>query len=147
MTYKEKLFWSKVIKLGPNDCWNWKAGCFTTGYGAFWFEGKQAKSSRVAWIFTNGSIPNKLCVLHHCDNKKCCNPIHLFLGTKSDNIVDYLRKGHTLSGRIKKLREADRLKVIELCSSKKISQGDIAKMYGVCRATISSVYTKHDKQL
>lgn len=139
---KEKLFWSKVIRLGPEECWNWKAGCFDTGYGAFRFNGKQAKASRIAWIFTNGDIPKNLYVLHHCDNKKCCNPSHLFLGTNGDNIRDYISKGHTLSGRIKKLNKADRLRVIELCASKKISQGDIAKMFKVCRGTISSVYNK-----
>lgn len=48
---------------------------------------------RVSWELFRGPIPNKLFVLHKCDNKNCINPDHLFLGTAKDNIHDCIRKG------------------------------------------------------
>lgn len=78
---------------GPDDCWNWTASLGTTGYGQFHWNGRPAKSHRVAWELANGPIPDDLCVLHSCDNRRCVNVRHLWLGTKKDNTHDMLSKG------------------------------------------------------
>lgn len=88
-------FWSKVEIDGPDQCWPWVAGLRTTGYGAFRWHGRNVAASRVAWELTNGAIPRDLCVLHRCDNRRCCNPSHLFLGTHLDNIADRVAKGRS----------------------------------------------------
>ena len=38
-------------------------------------------------------FPRSLQVLHKCDEPRCCNPDHLFLGTASENKADTRRKG------------------------------------------------------
>jgi predicted HTH domain antitoxin len=61
-----------------------------------------ARAHKVAWILTNGPIPNGLMVCHKCDNPPCCNPNHLFLGTQTENMQDALAKGrhgHGTTGR------------------------------------------------
>ena len=87
-------FWSKVDKSGGEDaCWEWQAGITSGGYGEFSLRGKMKKTHRIAWMIINGEIPPKMLICHHCDNRKCCNPKHLFLGTHQDNCDDKIRKG------------------------------------------------------
>jgi hypothetical protein len=89
---EEERFWSRVNIKGPDECWPWKAGVFSYGYGAFYFRQKQQKASRVAWILKKREIPDGLFVLHKCDNPPCCNSNHHFLGTQLDNMRDMISK-------------------------------------------------------
>lgn len=87
-------FWNKVNIRGPDDCWIWQ-GCISgSGYGSFnTGNNKKINSSRFAWILVNGPIVSKsLLVLHRCDNKSCCNPNHLYLGTHGDNVNDLCKR-------------------------------------------------------
>jgi hypothetical protein len=49
----------------------------------------------LAWVDAHEQLPppSKPCVLHHCDNPPCCNPDHLFVGTRADNAADMIAKG------------------------------------------------------
>lgn len=95
-------FWTKIaITANSDKCWEWQAGCTDSGYGHFMVGGRKGgteKSHRVAWELTNGAIPDGLWVLHSCDNRKCCNPAHLFLGTNYDNVQDMMQKGRNSKG-------------------------------------------------
>ncbi len=57
------------------------------------YKGMVMNISRAIWDQVYGPIPPRLYVLHSCDNKKCINPEHLFLGTQEDNMNDMIRKG------------------------------------------------------
>lgn len=85
----------------PSGCWEWLSADPGT-YGHFTMRGmgyrNQMNAHRASWILHNGAVPNGLFVLHKCDNKRCVNPEHLFLGTQADNMNDMSRKGRSYRG-------------------------------------------------
>jgi len=81
-----------LIRKAVDDCFEWRGGK-SEGYGRKHFNGRTQFTHRIAWEWANGPIPEGMCVLHTCDNRACCNPNHLFLGTKGDNARDMCSKG------------------------------------------------------
>lgn len=84
-----------VKQLGADDCWIAHGGGYNQRgwHVTFKAGGGRHLAHRVAWELANGPINNGLFVLHKCDNPRCCNPSHLFLGTQADNVRDMISKG------------------------------------------------------
>lgn len=92
-------FWSKVDVLGQDECWNWKAGFYPTGYGNFWMNGKPNGAHRIAYLLSGNELIDGMFICHTCDNHKCCNPKHLFQGTPKENTQDMINKGRLVKTR------------------------------------------------
>lgn len=144
--------------LGPCHIWT---GCITqgTGYGSFSIgRGKPRGAHRCVWTITNGAIPDGLSVLHSCDNRKCVNPKHLFLGTDADNARDCVAKGRnakTIAANKRRMADEDfvlKFHAAKLAKIRKLTEADVheirisqlgtmalAKRFNVSKTTILGI--------
>lgn len=96
------VFWSHVDRsAGPGECWPWTLHVAPNGYGLATYRfgrRKRDRAHRIAYLLTHGVLPKGFSagnpvIMHICDNRRCCNPAHLRLGTQRENILDARAKG------------------------------------------------------
>lgn len=130
------------VEIDPiTRCWLWQRSTDSKGYGLVCKDGKgNQKVHRVVYELAIGDIPDGMLVLHRCDNRPCCNPFHLFLGTDKDNSDDKVLKGRERRLRGEqvhnaRLTEADVLAI----RADHRTQNEIAKEYGLAQTTVSAI--------
>lgn len=132
-------FMEKAGRSESDDsCWEWTASLTHDGYGRFTYLAKQALAHRFSyWLFV-GDISKEIKVCHTCDNPKCCNPKHLFLGTNADNLRDMAEKGRSTHGEKNPNRKLASSQIMEILNDDR-KHGKIAEQYGVTRSQISGI--------
>lgn len=136
------------LEVAASGCWEWQ-GAKTNGYGVIFAgvkaegTGRTVRTHRLAWELTHGPIEDdRLLVCHRCDNRSCCNPSHLFLGTHAENTADMDDKGRRVNsphpgeenGRAL-LTEAE-VRAIRASGERGV---DLARQYGVHKSAIYSI--------
>lgn len=144
------IFWSRVNKT--DNCWDWIGTNRGNGYGCLEINSKLISAHRFSWAIHFGHIPQKLFVLHKCDNKKCVRPDHLFLGNASDNNKDRANKNRSWrpKGTLHpnaKLDEERVLKIRDLYKTSQFSQRELARKFDISQALVWRIvqnkYWKH----
>ena len=141
-------FWAKVSIGDENACWDWQAFTNKNGYGWMYLDKKSGPTHRVSAMLHGliDSLASPLHVLHKCDNRKCCNPAHLFVGTNADNVADRVVKGRSKglsqygeTNGMSKLTDVQVGQIRGLYFAAAFSQSQLAKQYGVRQSHISRV--------
>ena len=149
--YAER-FWTKIDKESSNifyngsRCWEWTGALLTKGYGQYRRNGRDISAHRYSYFLNFGEFDTKLNVLHHCDNRKCVNPSHLFLGTNLENVQDRNKKGRQFrpvgeANGHSKITEKDVIEIYKMYDSGKYKQKEIAQMFGIAECSITFILT------
>jgi len=128
-------FHESYTKDTDSGCWNWDR-CLTRGYGKF----KGFQAQRISWMIHKGHDPIGFYVLHTCDNRKCVNPDHLYLGTQSDNMKDmWRRKRREPNYGMRKHSQETIDKIRETHKTGDYSFAELGRMFGMNRSMIYKI--------
>lgn len=130
------------VVMSESGCWEWKLSGIHNGYGRVYHSGTRELAHRYAYRAFNGEIPEGSLVMHSCDNRKCCNPEHLALGSASDNMKDMVSKGrHRPPDNKGESHGLAKLTVAEVVAifvdNRKPSE--LAAAFGVSKSTVSAI--------
>lgn len=130
----------RVIKhidfAGQNGCWIWTGYILPEGYGQFNSADKaeRDRAHRAAFKSFVGPIPPGAHVLHKCNNKRCVNPKHLYLGTDKDNCRDRINAG---TQRLIKGRLSD--EEVRFIRTTNLTQKELGANFQLSPSTISLI--------
>lgn len=134
-------FWRLVDRGADDECWLWLGTKLPQGYGNFILRsGVTLRAPRFSYELNVGPIPPKMHVLHKCDDPRCVNPKHLFLGSNRANVDDKLRKQRQARGERSGVARLTEEQVRQIILDGR-SHRDIARSHGIGKSTVGAIKT------
>ena len=155
---EESRFWDRVDVGDEDECWEWQSFVRPDGYGRLWWGGdrnERKRAHRIAYQLAYGEIDGEM-VLHHCDNRSCVNPNHLYAGSHEDNVQDAIERDryepyhppddwegedHPAS----KLTDAEVRELRSRYEEEDITQYELADEYGVHQTTVNKILNNRER--
>lgn len=135
-------FWARV--QCADKCWRWVGHIHSqTGYGSFSFRGRGYRAHRLSLMIHGHIVPGDKDACHHCDNRWCVNPDHLYVGTRKQNMADCTErrrhnkpKGETHWGARLSADDVRSIRALHVAGQ---SQAEIGARFSVHPSTISRI--------
>jgi len=121
-----------------NDCWIWQGACYANNRPMIYYKRKCYFAHRFIYQYVNNCLLDRWqLVCHTCDNIKCVNPVHMFIGTPADNSADMVKKGRQNKGWSwnSKLTPQD----VRNIRNNQLSHKEIAKQFNLNLSTVYSI--------
>lgn len=126
---------------GDNACWPWKKSLMSRGYGQIWTGTRNGRAHRIAYELAHGvTLSNDQHVMHSCDNRDCCNPAHLSVGSNADNMIDKVRKGRQSKGEGTGMAKLTASQVIEIRTKyANVKRRIPAELFGITEQAVTHI--------
>ncbi len=140
----EERFDSRYKINTGTGCWEWTAGVTGDGYGCLRVNAVMQLAHRYSYSRFSGPIPEGNCVCHKCDNVRCVNPGHLFVGSHADNMRDMAAKGRNNQPKGERngnarLTDAEASDILAMKGE--APAGVVAGEFGVSRSAINRIWS------
>lgn len=137
-------FSEKYYVCENTGCWIWTCSLFKRSFtdkddrAAFNINKEKLQAARYSYSYYKGEIKKGMFICHHCDNKKCVNPDHLFEGTQKDNILDLVKKKLHAYGQRHGMTKLSNKIVLNIYNSE-LPVKKIVEKTGVPRTTVRNI--------
>lgn len=133
------------VRLNRKGCWLWTGSMYANGYARTGIKYKvhvhKGRAYRLSYLLFVGEFNENLVVCHRCDNPRCVNPNHLFIGTMADNLNDMVIKGRSMQGEKHYKSKLTEEQVIKILRSNEL-YSKLALQYNVSECTIRDIKLK-----
>lgn len=132
-------------KSTDSGCMEYQGCIQANGYSRATVQRKADYGHRHIYRLLKGDIPDGLDVCHRCDNRKCINPDHLFLGTRRENMADAVSKGRQARGASLPHTKLTTFITQEIAAMAKqgLPYKEIAARFGICKQHAGQIAIKN----